>query len=97
MRQAYITADLGTLAYECPQENGMHISDDLYLEICDPVTGEPMPAGSVGEVVVTNFSNECYPLVRYGTGDLSAVDERMPAPAEEPPASSRGSWAGRIR
>ncbi len=75
VRQAYITADLGTLAYECPQENGMHISDDLYLEICDPVTGEPLPAGSVGEVVVTNFSNECYPLVRYGTGDLSAVDE----------------------
>ena len=75
VRQAYITADLGTLAYECPQEDGMHISDDLYLEICDPVTGEPLPAGSVGEVVVTNFSNECYPLVRYGTGDLSAVDE----------------------
>ena len=75
VRQAYITADLGTLAYECPQENGMHIADDLYLEICDPVTGEPLPAGSVGEVVVTNFSNECYPLVRYGTGDLSAVDE----------------------
>jgi len=75
VRQAYITADLGTLAYECPQENGMHIADNLYLEICDPVTGEPMPAGSVGEVVVTNFSNECYPLVRYGTGDLSAVDE----------------------
>lgn len=75
VRQAYITADLGTLAYECPREDGMHISDDLYLEICDPVTGEPLPAGSVGEVVVTNFSNECYPLVRYGTGDLSAVDE----------------------
>jgi phenylacetate-CoA ligase len=75
VRQAYITADLGTLAYECPQENGMHISDDLYLEICDPVTGEPLPAGGVGEVVVTNFSNECYPLVRYGTGDLSVVDE----------------------
>jgi phenylacetate-CoA ligase len=75
VRQAYITADLGTLAYECPQENGMHIADDLYLEICDPVTGEPLPSGSVGEVVVTHFSNECYPLVRYGTGDLSAVDE----------------------
>ncbi|MBN2439208.1 MAG: phenylacetate--CoA ligase family protein [Deltaproteobacteria bacterium] len=75
VRQAYITADLGTLAYECPQEDGMHIADDLYLEICDPVTGEPLPAGSVGEVVVTHFSNECYPLVRYGTGDLSAVDD----------------------
>ncbi len=75
VRQAYITADLGGVAYECPQENGMHISDDLYIEICDPVTGEPLPPGSIGEVVVTDFSNECYPLVRYGTGDLSALDE----------------------
>ena len=75
VRQAYITADLGGVAYECPQENGMHISDDLYIEICDPVTGEPLPAGGIGEVVVTDFSNECYPLVRYGTGDLSILDE----------------------
>ena len=75
VRQAYITADLGGVAYECPEENGLHISDDLYIEICDPVTGEPLPAGSIGEVVVTDFSNECYPLVRYGTGDLSALEE----------------------
>jgi phenylacetate-CoA ligase len=75
VRQAYITADLGGVAYECPQESGMHISDDLYIEICDPVTGEPLLPGSIGEVVVTDFSNECYPLVRYGTGDLSALDE----------------------
>jgi phenylacetate-CoA ligase len=75
VRQSYITAELGALAYECPQEEGMHIADDLHLEICDPVTGMPLPPGEVGEVVVTNFGNECYPLVRYGTGDLSAVDE----------------------
>jgi phenylacetate-CoA ligase len=75
VRQAYITADLGGVAYECPEECGMHISDDLYLEICDPITGESLPAGSIGEVVVTDFSNECYPLIRYGTGDLSAVDD----------------------
>lgn len=74
VRQAYITADLGGIAYECPEENGMHISDDLFVEICDPKTGERLPFGEVGEVVVTNFSNECYPLVRYGTGDLSAID-----------------------
>jgi len=77
VRQGYITADLGGVAYECPQESGMHISDDLYIEICDPATGERLPAGSVGEVVVTDFSNECYPLVRYGTGDLSALDEEQ--------------------
>ena len=75
VRQAYITADLGGVAYECPEENGMHISDDLYLEICDPVTGEPLPAGGIGEVVVTTLGNETYPLIRYGTGDLSAVEE----------------------
>ena len=74
VRQSYITADLGGVAYECPGENGMHISDDLHIEICDPTTGEPLPVGGVGEVVVTDFSNECYPLVRYGTGDLSALD-----------------------
>jgi phenylacetate-CoA ligase len=73
VRQALITADLGGVAYECPQEEGMHISDDLYIEICDPVTGEPLPAGSIGEVVVTDLGKECYPLVRYGTGDLSIV------------------------
>ncbi len=75
VRQAYITADLGGVAYECPEENGMHVSDDLYLEICDPVTGEPLPAGGIGEVVVTTLGNETYPLIRYGTGDLSAVEE----------------------
>ena len=78
VRQAYITAELGALAYECPRQDGMHIADDIYLEICDPLTGEPVPEGGIGEVVVTNFMNECYPLIRYGTGDLSAVmaDER---------------------
>ncbi|MHB8770543.1 MAG: phenylacetate--CoA ligase family protein [Syntrophales bacterium] len=73
VRQAYITADLGGVAYECPAENGMHVSDDLYLEVCDPLTGEPLPAGSIGEVVVTTLGNETYPLIRYGTGDLSAL------------------------
>lgn len=75
VRQSYITAELGALAYECPEQKGMHIADDIHLEICDPVTGEPLPPGSTGEVVVTNFSNECYPLIRYGTGDLSALEE----------------------
>lgn len=75
VRQAYITADIGSIAYECPLENGMHIDDNIYLEICDPQTGEPLPLGEVGEVVVTTFDNDVYPLVRYGTGDLSAIVE----------------------
>jgi phenylacetate-CoA ligase len=77
VRQGYITADLGGVAYECPEESGMHISDDLHIEICDPVTGEPLPVGSIGEVVVTDLGNDCYPLVRYGTGDLSALDDEV--------------------
>jgi phenylacetate-CoA ligase len=85
VRQGYITADLGGVAYECPQESGMHISDDLHIEICDPITGEPLPIGSIGEVVVTDLGNDCYPLVRYGTGDLSALDE-------EPCACGRTSY-----
>ncbi|MEW6333600.1 MAG: phenylacetate--CoA ligase family protein [Thermodesulfobacteriota bacterium] len=75
VRQAYITADLGGVAYECPEERGLHLSDDLYIEICDPVTGEPVPAGQAGEVVVTCLDNPCYPLVRYGTGDLSMLED----------------------
>jgi phenylacetate-CoA ligase len=75
IRQAYITADVGNIAYECPFENGMHIDDNIYLEICDPKSGEPLPVGEVGEVVVTMFTNDVYPLVRYGTGDLSAIVE----------------------
>lgn len=75
VRQAYITADIGSIAYECSCENGMHIDDNIYLEICDPQTGEPLPMGEVGEVVITTFENDTYPLVRYGTGDLSAIME----------------------
>lgn len=72
-RQAYGTADLGAVTYECPQENGMHIHFDCIVEIADPETGEPLPDGSVGEVVVTT-NNRIYPLVRFGTGDLSSID-----------------------
>ena len=79
VRQGYITAELGTLAYECREENGMHLADDRYIELCDPVTGGPVPAGEIGEVVVTNIANDDHPLVRYGTGDLSAV-ETAPCP-----------------
>ena len=76
VRQAYATADLGLIAYECPRQEGMHLALDLIVEICDPQTGQPLPAGSTGEVVVTTF-DEVYPLIRFGTGDLSALN---PAP-----------------
>ena len=72
VRQAYASADLGLIAYECPQQQGMHLAEDLIVEICDPETGQPVLPGNPGEVVVTSF-DEMYPLIRFGTGDLSAV------------------------
>jgi phenylacetate-CoA ligase len=73
-RQAYGTADVGCVSYECPQVSGMHVHYDVIVEICDPQTGEVLPTGQAGEVVVT-CNNKIYPLVRFGTGDLSSLTE----------------------
>jgi phenylacetate-CoA ligase len=70
--QAYATADLGLIAYETPVREGLVLEESLILEIVRPGTGDPLPDGEVGEVVVTSF-NPDYPLIRFGTGDLSAV------------------------
>ncbi|HWA37730.1 MAG TPA: AMP-binding protein [Burkholderiales bacterium] len=75
--QMYGTADLGLLAYESLMPDGtptpgMILEESLILEIVRPGTGDPVAPGEVGEVVVTTF-NKDYPLIRFGTGDLSAV------------------------
>ena len=70
VRQAYGTADAGSLGYECFEGQGMHIPDEILLELVDPVMEEPVGPGKIGEVVVT-LPNETYPLVRFATGDLS--------------------------
>ena len=70
--QAYATADVGLIAYETPAGEGMIVDEDVILEIVRPGTGEPVAAGEVGEVVVTTL-NPDYPLIRFGTGDLSAI------------------------
>lgn len=70
--QWYGTADVGLIAYESEALEGMILDEDLILEIVRPGTGEPVTDGEVGEVVVTSF-NPVYPLIRFGTGDLSAV------------------------
>ncbi|MDH3636901.1 MAG: AMP-binding protein [Gammaproteobacteria bacterium] len=70
--QCYATADLGLIAYESPAKEGMIIDEELIAEIVRPGTGDPVPDGEVGEVVVTTF-NKTYPLIRFATGDLSAV------------------------
>lgn len=69
--QAYGTADLGCVAYESAAMDGMIINENIIVEIVRVGTGEPLPEGEVGEVVVTTF-NETYPLIRFATGDLSA-------------------------
>ena len=72
LRQSYGTADIGCLGYECLEKNGMHVPDDKLVEIVDPQTGKQLKAGEVGEVVATTF-NKTYPLIRFGTGDLSQL------------------------
>jgi phenylacetate-CoA ligase len=75
--QSYGSADLGSIAYESLAADGsanpgMILDEGLLLEIVRPGTGDPVPAGEVGEVVITTF-NKDYPLIRFGTGDLSAI------------------------
>lgn len=71
-RDVYGTADAGLLAYECEQKSGMHIAEDVILEIVNPETGKVVNSGEVGEVVVTPI-DEIYPLIRFGTGDISSI------------------------
>ena len=72
VRQAYATADLGMIAYESEAEAGLVLDEDVLLEIVRPGTGDPVAEGEVGEVVVTSFNLD-YPLIRFATGDLSAL------------------------
>lgn len=85
--QAYAVADLGVVAYETTAREGLVVSEDVLLEIVRPGTGDPVPEGEVGEVVVTSFDAE-QPLIRLALGDLSAL---MPGP------SPCGRTAPRIR
>lgn len=78
VRQSYGTADIGCLGYECIEKKGMHFPDDCIVEIVDPASGRQLGPGEVGEVVGTCF-NKVYPLIRFGTGDLSYfTDEPCP-------------------
>ena len=70
--QSYATADVGLIAYETSARQGLVLDEHCIVEIVRPGTGDPVAEGEVGEVVVTVF-NPDYPLVRFGTGDLSAV------------------------
>ena len=70
--QCYASADLGLIAYETSAREGLVLDEGVMVEIVRPGTGDPVPEGEVGELVVTTF-NPDYPLIRFGTGDLSAI------------------------
>ncbi len=96
--QCYATADVGLIAYETPARQGLVVDEGVIVEIVRPGTGEPVPepmAGQppeVGEVVVTVL-NPDYPLIRFGTGDLSAV---LPGPCPSGRTNTRiRGWMGR--
>jgi phenylacetate-CoA ligase len=72
VRQCYGTADVGLIAYESAPDAGLIVDEGVMLEIVRPGSNDPVSEGEVGEVVVTNLSSE-YPLIRFGTGDLSAA------------------------
>jgi len=90
--QSYGTADLGTIAYESESIQGMTVDEGAIVEIVQPGTGDPVPEGDVGEVVVTTF-NRAYPLIRFGTGDMSAVLSG-PSPCGRTNMRIKG-WMGR--
>ena len=90
--QCYATADLGNIAYESPALEGMIIDEGVFVEIVRPGTGDPVPMGEVGEVVVTTL-NPDYPLIRFATGDLSAM---LPAGSSCGRTNTRlKGWMGR--
>lgn len=70
--QCYATADLGLIAYETEAREGLVLDEGVIVEIVRPGTGDPVPEGEVGELVITSL-NPDYPLIRFGTGDLSAI------------------------
>src|SRR5262249_6739925 len=70
--QGYGTADLGLLAYECAEKQGMHLHPETIVEVLDLETRQPAAPGQPGEVVATTF-DEAYSLLRFATGDISAL------------------------
>ena len=90
--QCFATADLGLIAYETVAREGLVLDEAVLVEIVRPGTGDPVPDGEVGELVVTSL-NPIYPLIRFGTGDLSAV---MPGTCPSGRTNRRiKGWMGR--
>jgi phenylacetate-CoA ligase len=90
--QCYVTGDLGLIAYESPAKEGLIVDEDVIVEIVRPGTGDPVDDGEIGEVIVTTF-NPDYPLIRFATGDLSAMMSGT-SPCGRTNARIKG-WLGR--
>ncbi|MDE0074360.1 MAG: AMP-binding protein [Gammaproteobacteria bacterium] len=91
--QAYGTADTGLLGYECAEKDGWHVAPEVVIEVLVPADDRSAGEGEAGQVVVTS-PNEVYPLVRFGTGDLSAW-KRAPCPCGRPGPRLAG-FLGRV-
>jgi phenylacetate-CoA ligase len=90
--QCYATADLGLIAYETEAHEGLVLDEGVILELVRPGTGDPVDEGAVGEVVVTTLTAD-YPLIRFATGDLSAI---LPGPSPCGRTNTRiAGWLGR--
>jgi len=84
IRQVYGTVDVGCLGYECPEKTGMHIPEDVMVEIVDTETGKQLEIGATGEIVATTFSR-IFPMIRFATGDLSyLIKDRCPCGRTSP-------------
>ncbi len=73
VRQIYGTVFVGCIGYECPYMTGLHVPENVVVEVVDPQTGKQVAPGTAGEVVATNF-NAAYPMIRMATGDLALMD-----------------------
>ncbi len=92
VQQGYGTADVGLIGYETEALDGMVVEEDALVEIVRPGTGDPVQEGEIGEVVVTTF-DPVYPMIRFATGDLSAV---LPGPCPTGRTNMRlAGWKGR--
>ncbi len=91
--QAYAAADTGLLGYECVEKDGWHVAPEVVVEVLVPGDDRPAEDGEAGQVVVTS-PNKVYPLVRFGTGDLSAW-KRAPSPGRRPGPRLAG-FLGRV-
>jgi len=91
-RQGFGTAELGIVAYECREKSGMHLVDDAIVQVCNPVSGEPLQKPAPPELVVT-VNHRAFPMIRFGTGDLTIISNEK-CPCGRTSARMLG-WRGR--